>query len=357
MRQRLAFLFVLVGLGLAGAQRTPEELAGQLQDAARRGDGAAYSALVGGRGTFVVEGRNFAADLARVPQPTVQYLLEGVNVVGDEATARLTFSWERRPDAVVRASLPVRLERRGDVWRYAGEDVRVAAVGAFTLATVNEAGLPERAAFLGPLLGVAAGRVRAALGVEVPAGATVKVYPSMVALSVSVNLTLQPVAGWNEPGEAVKLVLPDGPEARRSALRLLSHEFTHLGVTAALPPGTDRRVPWWLHEGLADWASSPYLGAAGLAARQGAVGALARDGWVPLAELGDFNAVPESRWAAVYAQGLGVVEFLAGRAPGQPMALARAFADSGDLNVAARRVGFTSFVALEAGARAWLAAR
>ncbi|PNY82274.1 hypothetical protein [Deinococcus koreensis] len=364
MRLRSWLLLAALLGSPAVAQRTPEALVQALQAAARAGDAQAYQALLGGSGTFRIEGANFAADLKRVPQPSVTYLLSEVRMAGDQARARLTLSWERVKGVPSRATLPVRLERVGEVWRYAGEDLQAIPAAPYALFAVNEAGLPERAAPLAPLLGRAAGRVREALGIEVPATATVKVYPNMDSLSASVNLSLQPVGGWNEPGEAIKLILSDGPSFESSALRLLAHEFTHLSVSAAVGEGSaagaaDRRVPWWLHEGLADHVSRAYWTPSAVTSRQERMTGYARAGWVPLEELRDFPAVPEERWKYVYAQGLGVVDFLAAtKGQGAPLALARAFAAStSGADEAARSLGYASFAALEEQARAWLAAR
>ncbi|WP_309571110.1 hypothetical protein, partial [Deinococcus sp.] len=112
MRPLRALLFAILLGAPAHAQGTPAELIQALQAAARAGDADAYRALLGGSGTFSVEGRNFAADLARVPQPSVAYGLSELRVDGDHARARLTLSWERTMGAVSLVSLPVRLERR-----------------------------------------------------------------------------------------------------------------------------------------------------------------------------------------------------------------------------------------------------
>lgn len=341
----------------AHAQATPEALAQQLQAAARAGNAAAYRGLLGGSGTFVTESANFAADLGRVAQPSVTYTLSDVKADAAQATARLTLTWQRVAGQTSRASFPVRLERRGEVWRYAGEDLRVLPAAPYALYALNDGTLPERAAALAPLLGRAATRVREVLAVEVPPAATVKVYPDMATLSASVNLTLQPVGGWNEPGEAIKLILSGAGAVEADTLRLLSHEFTHLSVSAAVQEGAGRRVPWWLHEGLADDVSRAYWTPQAVSARQERIRDYAASDWVPLSELADFPAVPENRWRYVYAQGLGMVEFLSARSVGAPLALARAFADTGDADRAARAVGFASFSALETQARTWLAAR
>ncbi|MBB5235204.1 hypothetical protein [Deinococcus budaensis] len=388
---------LLLGLTLlppaAHAQRTPQELAAALQRTARAGDAPAYRALLAPEGTFAVEGANFAADLARRVPRDVTFTFSDLRGEGARAAATLTLAWTRVPEGQTgsraggqpnRVSLPVQLVRVGEVWRYAGEaflavspspvpaDPAPAQTGTAqtgtaqtgTLLALAVPGLPERVAPLAGLLPRAAREVRAVLGLDVPGNAVVKVYPDAERLSASVALSLQPVSGWNEPGEAIKLALPGGApaQAEASALRVLTHEFTHLAVGVAAQraggPQGDKRIPWWLHEGLANFAARAFTAGASWQSGQARANAYARAGWVPLSELADFPAVPENRWDHAYRQGLGVVEFLAGKqGRDAPWRLAQAFAQTGDRDRAARALGFASFAALEREARAWLAAR
>ncbi|KEF33616.1 hypothetical protein RDMS_11595 [Deinococcus sp. RL] len=357
---RTALLAGLLLSSAALAQRTPQELAGALQAAARAGDAAAYRSLLAPSGTFAAEGAGFAADLARRPPRDVTYAFRDVREEGAGAAGTLDLVWTRVPGEVRRVSLPVRLVRVGEVWRYAGEALTPVPTETGTLLALSVPGLAQEAAFLAPLLPRAAREVERVLGLPVPGGAVVKVYPDAERLSATVYPSLQPVSGWNEPGEAIKLVLPGGPpaQAEATALRVLAHEFTHLAVGVAAGPGGDKRIPWWLHEGLANFAARAFFSESSWRAGQDRANAYARAGWVPLAELADFPAVPEARWDHAYRQGLGVVEFLAGQAgAGAPWRLAQAFARTGDRDRAAREVGFASFAALEREARAWLAAR
>ncbi len=342
----------------AFAQTTPGALVGALQTAARAGDAAAYQRLLYLDGTFVMEGPNFAADLGRVPQPTATYLFSGIRMDGPRASARLSLGWERVPGQMSRVSLPVTLFKVGEVWRYGGESLQALPAGKYSLLVLDMPGLPERAAIVAPLLSQAAVRVRDTLGLEVPDAAAVKVYPDMTVLSASVALSLQPVGGWNEPGEAIKLVLPSSANPINELLRVLSHEFTHLSVSEAAGQGRDKRIPWWLHEGLADFVARAYWTPGAAESRRERVAGYARGDWVPLSELTDFNAVPENQWKCVYAQGLGLVEFLADtRGKDAPMRLALAFAETGEADGAARVLDFSSFSDLETQVRGWLVMR
>lgn len=348
-------LFAALVFSTSAAQSTQEALAVALQDAARQGNAQAYTALLAPSGTFAVEGPNFAADLGRVPQPTATFQFMQLSLHGAEARAQLNLAWNRVPNATSRVTLPVRLLRQGEVWRYAGEDFNTLPAGEFTLLALNTVGLTARSRAVGPLLSRAAQRVKEAAGLDVPTDASVKVYPDMPSLSASVALSLQPVSGWNEPGEAIKLVLPTGERAEAETLRVLSHEFTHLSLSRAVGFGRDKRLPWWLHEGLADFVARAFWADSAVKLRDDRIRRDARDGWMPLRELAVFNSVPEDRWPAVYAQGLGVVEFLtATQGQDAPVRLALAFADTDEADAAAARLGFASFGDFERQARDWL---
>lgn len=121
MTLRTALLAGLMLCSSALAQRTPQELAGALQTAARSGNAGAYRALLTPGGTFTVEGANFAADLARRAPADVTYSFSDVRQQGTRAEATLTLAWTRRLGEVRRVTLPVELVRVGEVWRYAGE--------------------------------------------------------------------------------------------------------------------------------------------------------------------------------------------------------------------------------------------
>lgn len=337
------------------AQRTPVELADALQRAARAGNAAAYRALLAPGGTFTVEGANFAADLARWTPHDVTYALGDLHEQGTRADAQLTLAWTAPTGQKSHVTLPVRLERTGDAWRYAGEAFEPLNTPAGTLLALRVPGLPERAAPLAPLLARAARQVRNVLGLDVPTNAVVKIYATRAQLSASVALSLPAVAGWYEPGEAIKLALPPGDSSalEQETLRVLTHEFTHMAVGMAAGADRDKRIPWWLHEGLAEFTA--WHG--NLSVRRARITGYARSGWVPLTELKNFPSVPLEHWGNAYNQGLGVVEFLADRDRKHPWQLARAFAETDDADAAALATGFASFAALEEAARAWLAAR
>ena len=96
------------------------------------------------------------------------------------------------------------------------------------------------------------GDVTAALGYEPAGDLEIKLYADANALVANTLLSLPRISGWNEPGEALKLVhRPDGPPLAPT----IAHELTHF--TLFDRAGTQRtRMPWWLDEGIATFVAS-----------------------------------------------------------------------------------------------------
>jgi hypothetical protein len=346
---------------IALAQSSPQALAEALQQTARAGNAAAYRKLLAPSGTFSVESSNFAADLARNAPRDVRYTFSRLKLFGTRATADLTLDWTRTQASegqtdqeTGHVTFPVQLVRVGEVWRYAGEAFEPVSTQTGTLLALAVPGLRERVVPIAPLLMSAAEKVRSVLGLTVPKGAVVKVYPDGSSLSASVYLSLPPVNGWSEPGEAIKIVLASGSRAEinRAALHVLTHEFTHLAVSQAVGQAKNKRIPWWLHEGLANFVSFDSLSVQ----YRTRLLANAQGSWIPLSSLADFQTVPEYAQDNAYSQGLAVVQFLAQtKGKDRPWQLTQTLADTGQADAAADAVGFASFAALETATQVWLA--
>jgi len=363
LRVTLSTTLMLLCTGLA--QHTPQELAQALQTAARAGDTAAYRKLLAPNGTFTIEGAHFAADLRLHPPKDVTYTLSNVQQQGSMATANLTLRWTRpaedgsQAEGASRVTLPVQLVRSGEVWRYAGEALTPLKTEMGTLLVLRTLDLAQRVTPFAQLTTRASQELKTVLGMTVPKDVVIKVYPDFSSLSASVSLSLPPVNGWHEPGEAIKFVMPGGStaEMKRATLQVLTHEFTHLALSQE-SQSPNKPIPWWLHEGMANYAARSFLNKQRLQEWRSRAKTYASFGWVPLSKLVDFRVVPEYRWDNSYSQGLGMVEFLAEqRGKAQPKRLAVAFAKTGNADAAARSVGFASFEALETAAKAWLTGR
>lgn len=181
----------------------------------------------------------------------------------------------------------------------------------------------------------------------------VKIYGEMRHLQASIYLSYtDPLSGWNEPGEAIKIV--GRHTATAAALKpLLAHELGHVATFSYGPSATD--APWWLVEGVAELASETFNPAmAGMTDNM--VHAWARAGnLADWAEISDFRTVPPRLSGHVYRQGHHMLVYISqrhGRAGRN--AWLRALAQGRTLDEATRETLGMSFTDLDAAWRAGL---
>lgn len=289
-------------------------LLGQMQSAILTRDAAAYLALVDLEAdpTFGLEHTRWVEDWDSGPANLLQFALSlrnlAVNDAGTEAVGDLTMTWSTLVDMRVSrgADYPARFTRdAAGRWRYAGE---VFALSAATehFDVLAMAGLEAELEEVTGYLPDVHARVTTALD-HTPAGRQViKLYSEPWALVATTRLSLtQPISGWNEPGEALKLV---GAAARDEIT--LAHEFAHY-VTFDLAGTTRGSYPWWVAEGLAEFAASGFWTGAERLARIAAVQERRRTaGLVAWDALAVFEETPESLWPYAYQQGYAFVRFV-----------------------------------------------
>ncbi|GAB4573115.1 MAG: hypothetical protein Kow0077_14510 [Anaerolineae bacterium] len=231
-----------------------------------------------------------------------------VNDAGTAATADLTMTWSTLTSMQVSrgADFPVRFTRGADGrWRYAGEYFALEQETEHFIVRAM-AGLEPVVAEMTAYLPAVYDHVTATLD-HVPQGKQViKLYNNPWSLVATTRLSLtQEIAGWNEPGEALKLV---GEAARDEAT--LAHEFAHF-LTFDLAGTTRGSYPWWVAEGISEYAASHFWTGADRIARIAAVQERRRaDGLVAWDDLAVFEETPESLWRYAYLQGYAFMRFI-----------------------------------------------
>lgn len=329
----LAALFVLAASALA-ADPVPADLGPTLDRmaaAVRAGDAEAYLACVDPADPVLhKEQENWAKDLLvhRPAEFSVTIRPGEFSLQPDGSiVATLDMTWTM-PEARKRSvGYPARFVQRDGQWLYAGEQwVRVRAPGVEVLV---EPELRNVGVHIAAVLPSVRRRVDDMMGTHVDRVQQVKVYRSMGHLQHSIYLSYtDPLGGWNEPGEAIKL-LGDQTQSGRALRSLLAHEYGHCATFDLGPRATD--MPWWVLEGVAEHCSSVVTGVAGRGARR--VDSWARSGnlrsWD---QLTDFRGEAMNHQGHVYAQGHAmiahldqrfgldrVVAWLAGMAQGQSL--------------------------------------
>ncbi len=275
---------------------------------------------------FLYEQRAWAADLRE--HPVVGFKLRLVQPEELEvsefgwATGELSMRWrmsERRPWREVR--FVARFEPMtgtgaedgvDGAWFYAGEH--------WNIVHDDREGAPNRAMAVDEQLPVALQivelmpAVRASVdtmfGVENAREQQIKIYQSMEHLQASIYLSYtEPLGGWNEPGEAIKLLA--GESLRPHGLkRLLAHEYAHAVTFILGDRATD--VAWWVLEGVAEHAADGVTSGSDRADRL--VNMWARDGELKRWEqLADFRGEAEAYGIWVYIQGRHMIGYITER--------------------------------------------
>lgn len=173
----------------------------------------------------------------------------------------------------------------------------------------------------------------------------VKLYRSMRELQYSIYPSyVDPLSGWNEPGEAIKVLAR--PSQRTNELRiLLAHEYGHVASFMLGEQITD--APWWVLEGVAELSAERYSRSGRRVQR--AMQSLARSGALAdWDDLSDFRTVKPEHMGLVYLQGHAMVGFVSdtyGRAGRNAWLAAMARGDS--LDEATRRALGVSFEQLD----------
>ena len=176
----------------------------------------------------------------------------------------------------------------------------------------------------------------------------VKVYPTMRHLQASIYLSyVDPLSGWNEPKESIKLVV--SPKAgKRSLKTLLAHEYAHVATFEMGEKATD--APWWVLEGVADLAAESFGG--GTADWQ-VINWAKRDRLEAWENLSDFRSVPSELHGHVYKQGQHMLGYISERFGRSMRNLwLRALAAGQSVEDASKNVLGISFAALDADWRA-----
>ncbi|AFZ69082.1 peptidase MA family metallohydrolase [Deinococcus peraridilitoris] len=299
----VAFATAPLALAQVNERASVEQVVREMEATISRGDGPAYLRLVDLREpVFAAEHRNFVRDWQSKPPKSLTITASNIAVEDAVAYADLRWAW-RREETARSATFAAEFRKVNGAWRYAGERWNEVQVGGARVLWQDQQEATARA--MASELGALQSQVARELGFPAAPQPVLKLYSSSEALSASVQLSLQPVAGWNEPGEAVKLARPGWPGSRSTLL----HELTHHAVFERYGAG-QARLPWWLHEGIAQ-----YVASTGWPATQRETYLQRSANWQKRGELPEFSrlavfeSTPDALWGYVYAQGYAFVRF------------------------------------------------
>lgn len=282
----------------------------RMESAASNGDGTAFLAEVDRSDpVFFQEQKMWAKDLKDHTPVDFDIKLSPdrfASHADGSVTVPMSMSWKPEPKARTRTvNFTGRFVERDGSWRYAGETwLRVEAPGVIVL---SDPRFKTEAIHIAAVLPGVRDAVHEILGVVVEADQQVKVYADMTHLQQSIYLSYtEPLGGWNEPGEAIKVMGNEGQSGR--ALRsLLAHEYGHCATFAMGDESTN--MPWWVLEGVAEYCSAELVGSPRRMERQVALWAK-NDNLRTWEQLADFRGEAMNHMGHVYNQGHSMVRFI-----------------------------------------------
>ncbi|NDJ75253.1 MAG: hypothetical protein GYB65_03250 [Chloroflexi bacterium] len=312
----LALLVALPLVMIAAAPtqaRTVDEdaifaLVDAMEDAVLAADAEGYLALVDQSDpVFALEHTRWVEDWADGDLVEAYDLtVSNITVTGDEAQADLTVEWAVTTLlSTIVASYPVRFTQdEAGTWYYAGEDWVTLEGDGFLIRAF--AGQEDMAAAINEFLPDVYDYTTSSLDYVPDVVLEIKLYPDEFSLGANVLLSLPPIAGWTEPGEAIKMLARnEGPSPR-----VLSHEMVHF-LTFEMADTSHGAFPWWVEEGIAEYVASAYW-------REGQIeqtlwwvqGQSMRGDFPAWETLANFEETPYEDWQYVYPGGFAFVYYL-----------------------------------------------
>lgn len=332
--------------GLARADRADvERVMKGMQESVLSADQTRYMSFVAtDDALFLQEQKMWAADLGRhVPIAFTLAIAEHKD--GDDkaapvfetehASVEMVMSWTMAgmdhdgTNLTRTISFPVEFGKDADgVWKYRGEKWltletpdKLAAEGeskgaAETLPVHQRARAKFYAGYEAPakvivdVMPEVREHVHEGFELKVPRVEEVKIYPTMKHLQASIYLSyVDGLSGWNEPGEAIKLVV--SPKAGASRLKpLLAHEYGHV-ATFELGPKSNE-MAWWILEGVAELSAEKY-GRSTEFVKDAVIGWHNKGTLAEWKDLADFRTVPDSLGGHVYHQGHHMIGYISDR--------------------------------------------
>ena len=332
-------------------------LLGAIESAVLMHDLEGYLAMVDlSDPVFALEHTRWAEDwVRRAGLNRFDLSVRNLTIEDDRATGDLHVAWTTILEREVSrgADFPVRFLRGEDGrWRYAGEFWLTSETGHFRVHAAPGLGGVARQVI--DSLPAVYAHVTASLG-HTPAGVSeIKLYDNPWDLIATTRLSItDPISGWNEPGESLKLVASDAPGEAT-----LAHEFTHF-VMFDMAGTTRGRWPWWLAEGVSEYVASHFWTVSQRNSRLEQVQDWRRTtGLAAWESISVFETTPRSLWPYVYPQGYAFVRYVSETYGDQARnAWLRAMATEMDLAAATESALGLSFGALSEGFLGWLDAQ
>jgi len=310
---------VSVATGMSPQERVSESIHA-MESAIIAGDLGAYMAQIDPEDVyFVHEQRAWVNDLAR--NPVSEFQIEPledliVGITGRAAMMKVRMHWTLSADEIERSIemnaifYPMGDEPDGP-WRFAGRGWEIQLddeTGIRVRADRKHQELASNVMMIAPEI---AAQIEKDLDRTLSTPLSVKIYSTMQALQFSIAPGyLDPLSGWNEPGESIKILGRDSMSADRVST-LLAHEIGH---AVSFEFGKDIiDAPWWSLEGIAELMTDRYRSTPPDDRIVGIAKQVARGDRRSWDQLSDFKGEALNHTMYVYSQGWSMVRYITER--------------------------------------------
>lgn len=291
-----------------------------MESAIIAGDLGAYMAQIDPEDVyFVHEQRAWVNDLAR--NPVSEFQIEPledliVGITGRAAMMKVRMHWTLSADEIERSIemnaifYPMGDEPDGP-WRFAGRGWEIQLddeTGIRVRADRKHQELASNVMMIAPEI---AAQIEKDLDRTLSTPLSVKIYSTMQALQFSIAPGyLDPLSGWNEPGESIKILGRDSMSADRVST-LLAHEIGH---AVSFEFGKDIiDAPWWSLEGIAELMTDRYRSTPPDDRIVGIAKQVARGDRRSWDQLSDFKGEALNHTMYVYSQGWAMMRYITER--------------------------------------------
>ena len=310
---------VSVATGMSPQERVAESIHA-MESAIIAGDLGAYMAQIDPEDVyFVHEQRAWVNDLAR--NPVSEFQIEPledliVGITGRAAMMKVRMHWTLSADEIERSIemnaifYPMGDEPDGP-WRFAGRGWEIQLDDETNIRVRADRKHQELASNVMMIAPEIAAQIEKDLDRTLSTPLSVKIYSTMQALQFSIAPGyLDPLSGWNEPGESIKILGRDSMSADRVST-LLAHEIGH---AVSFEFGKDIiDAPWWSLEGIAELMTDRYRSTPPEDRIIGIAKQVARGDRRSWDQLSDFKGEALNHTMYVYSQGWAMVRYITER--------------------------------------------
>jgi len=261
--------------------------------------------------TFLQEQRHWLDLLDRFPAHSFTLNISSLNIYGSKAVANITMAWslEGRPGNRT-VSYEAAFIERGGRWFFSGPNFRIMTGKQFTIHYYPQHEDLARAVLKS--LDSVLKSVSEELDYHLKTRIHIKLYPDEDLLKASISLARgRSTSGWVEPGESIKIVIRRSGGAGEMK-SLLAHELAHNVMYEMV--GGHGGIPWWLDEGIAQYASMPFQPPKLVKLKEQELKRqVSKNMLLSWSELADERSLPQETYRIGYEQGWSLVSYVTSR--------------------------------------------